>query len=370
MAKQGRLISLKKRILIYTAVPVSVIIIIAAIFSVLTVRNMISDISCSEISFSTALANSRVENLMDEYGSAAMSMAGDESIKNFLRTADDRDAIDENPYFSHTMGKLDSTVTSYSSLVRNAWLVSAAVPNIAFSNSSLGWRAADDFDFTNSEIYSSMKSEITSDGYFFTDPYNSSATGQIEISVLSPVRDTRSNLLLGYCIIDINPMSFWNKISAMPEKSVNEIYIQSGNDRIIFHSDINRVYTNFGYLRMTEVRNNGTDFIMNDRHLTGTKGSLKNSRWTIYSLRDTSEMNGLIKRYTKITAGIFGTVLLILIAAISAGSERIAKPLQSYTKMINEYRLDDDDSESSGELLTPSGCTETAHLALSFNDLI
>ncbi|WP_432651075.1 diguanylate cyclase [Huintestinicola sp.] len=358
--------SLKSRIMLYTVLPVLVIIIVAGGFMTLSVRTVIDNVSRSEAAGSTELACSRVSYMISFFGEAVEVKAGIEDIERFLQTAEDRDTIEDNAYFSLAMGELDSAVSDAPESLERTWLVSAVNQGVAFSNSSDGWTARPDFEFSMFPFSDMMNG---SEKYYITDLYVSPISGKTVISAVAPVRDHRTGGVIGYFGADIKLGGLWVKISELPESKNNEIYITASDNTIIFHSDVNMIYRKFSKLGIEPAGRGSYRDTESGRELVGSTLNPGSCGWTIYALRDFTSAQRLIDRQTLITVMTFLAVAAMLITTLSIVSNKVVRPLQDYTRKINSIQLLGD-NVGEDDFLRPQGCRELEHFAVGFNSLL
>ncbi|MBP0955769.1 MAG: GGDEF domain-containing protein [Oscillospiraceae bacterium] len=358
------LMSLKSRIMLYTVLPVLVIIIITGGFMTFSVRKVIDSVSRSEAAGSTELACSRIDYLISSFGETVEMKAASEDIERFLQTASDRDAIIDNAYFSYAMGELDSTVSDAPECLERTWLVSAVNQGVAFSNSSDGWTARPDFGFDEFPFSEKFNG---SERYFITDLYVSPISGKTVISAVSPVRDRRTGEVIGYFGADLKLGGLWVKISELPESKNNEIYIVSSDNTIIYHSDVNMIYRRFSRLGIKPAEKGS--YNDGERELVGSTITPASCGWTVYALRDFTSARRIIDHQTRITVITFLAVAAMLAVTISIVSNKVVRPLQDYTKKINSIQLSGDNG-TDDDFLTPEGCRELEHFAVGFNSLL
>ena len=358
------LMSLKSRIMLYTVLPVLVIIIIAGGFMTVSVRRVIDSVSRSEAAGSTELACSRIDTIISAFGETAEQKASSENIERFLQTAEDRDAIEYNAYFSLAMGELDSAVSDAPEIYERTWLVSGEYPGVAFSDPSDGWVAEPDFELDEFPFSERMNG---SERYIITDLYVSPISGKTVISAVSPVCDRRSGRVIGYFGADIKLGGLWVKISGLPESQNNEIYIIASDNTIIYHSDVNMIYRRFSRLGIK--RTSKGSYNDGKRELVGSTCIPTSSGWTVYALRDFSSARTIIDHQTLITIITFLAVAAMLIVTLSIVSNKVVKPLQDYTKKINSIQLMGDNAGEE-DILVPEGCRELEHFAVGFNSLL
>ncbi len=359
--KKKKLRSLKSRIMLYTAVPVLLIIILAGSVMTFSVRSIIDRISRSEAAGSTALACASVENYLGGLGESVMTAAADDNISRFLQTAEDRDEMLENAYFGYAMGGLDSTVSDLSGRCERTWLVSAVHSEVAFSNSSDGWTASPDFDISVMPFLMGTESR----DFIFTDFYTSPISGNTVISAVSPVRDYRTSETVGWFGADISLSGLSADITALPESASNEIYITDSNDIIIYSSDRNLLYRDFSESGLKSLGNGS--YSGGKREFAGSEGTVSGCGWRVYALKDYSPALYIIDRQTLITIAMFLAVSLMLVIAISVVTDKIVKPIRDYTRKINSIRPDEETEE---DCLSPDGCRELEQFAMGFNSLL
>ncbi len=365
------LMTLRSRIMLYTVIPVIIVIIAAGAFMTGSVRNIIDEMSRSEISGSTELVCAGIEEIISGYGEIAAGKAAEENVSRFLQTITERDSMEENAYFSYAMGELDSAISTYSGQIDRTWIASAVVQGAAFSNTSAGWTAMGDFDVTESFFYKDM---LASGDYFITDPYVSSISNDIVVTVAAPVYDSRNNSILGVYCVDVKMTSLWNRIAALHDNGKDEIIICSGEGSVIYHSTGSYSGGSFGEVSVKNTGSDGTveSFLVNDKEMIGTFESPKNSRWGVYAIRSCSETEELMHKYTGMTLLVFAAVCVIMVIALVFGSQKIARPIQDYTLMINRLNISDGHgiNADNEEILRPQGCSELENLAIGFNELI
>ena len=360
--------SLKSRIMLYTVLPVIVIIIVAGGFITLSVRHVIDDISRTEAAGSTELACSRVDDVISAWGEAASERAGSEDISRFLQIADDRDSIIENGYYSFVMGELDSTVSSDPVLFERTWIVSALYQGVAFSNSSDGWEAAPDFEASEFPFINALSGNVR---YFITDLYKSPISGKTVISAVAPVKDYRTGSVIGYFGADIRLSGLRAKISSLPEMGGNEICVVTSDNTIIYYTDENKMYRSFKKLGIERTYKSvaGESFSNGKREYVGSTCSPENCGWLIYAFRDYTSAKELIDNQTTTTAVTFLCVAAMLIATLSIVSDKVVKPIQDYTRKINSIQFSEDNQDGE-DYLRPEGCRELEHFAVGFNSLL
>ena len=350
--------------MLYTVLPVLIIIIISGGFMTISVRRVIDSVSRSEAAGSTELACSRIDTIISTFGETAEQKASSENIERFLQTAEDRDAIIDNAYFSFAMGELDSTVSEAPEIYERTWLISAVNPGVAFSNSSDGWVATPDFEFSEFPFSGKMNG---SERFFITDLYVSPISGKTVISVAAPVRDRRTGAIIGYFGEDIKLGGLWVTISDMPESKNNVIYIIASDNTIIYHSDVNMIYRRFSKLGIKPTLKGS--YHDGERELVGSTTAPASSGWTVYALRDFSSAQRIIDHQTMITVFTFLAVAAMLVVTISIVLNKVVRPIQDYTKKINSIQLSDNNG-GEDDLLTPEGCRELEHFAVGFNALV
>lgn len=367
---KAELMSLRSRIMYYTALPVIIVILAAGAFMTGSVRRMIDNISRSEVSGSTTLACNRINELLDDYASIIQSKSERENVRHFLMTAEDRDEMEDNAYFSYAMGELDSTISEYSGMIDRAWIASAVNPGVAFSNTSAGWTAEADFDVKESFFYDDV---IAAKDYYITDAYISNISGDIVVSAASIIRDTRTNTVLGIFCADIRLGTLWNKISKLSGTEGCEIAISSSDGNVIYNNDKNMLAKRFDDMKLVLHGSDGIveDYIRNGSKMIGYSETPKNCRWTIYALKGYEDIAALQSYYTQMTILIFAAVTMIMMLTLVLASKKIADPIMNYTRMINELKLDDDKvHREDADLLVPQECSELENLAVGFNSLI
>lgn len=350
--------------MLYTVLPVLAIIILAGSFMTVTVRYVIDSISRSEALGSTELACSRADDVISIYGESARNIAGLEDVERFLLTADDRDAMIDNGYFSYAMGELDSALSREPESIERTWLISAAYPGVAFSNSSDGWVARPDFTFSDFPFSEAVSASVP---YFITDVYTSPISGQTVVSACAPVKDRRSGEVLGYFGEDIRLSGLRDKLSSLPESSADEICIVSSDNMIIYSEDLKMTYRSFSKLGIESV--GAGRFRREKTELVGSSMSPQNCGWTIYAFRDFTSARKTINDQTKLTIGTFMIVALMLVVTISLVSNKVVKPLQNYTKKINSIQFAGDNG-GDDDFLKPGGCRELENFAVGFNALL
>lgn len=361
---KSTLMNLKSQIMLYTVLPVLAIIILAGSFMTVTVRYVIDSISRSEALGSTELACSRADDVISIYGESARNIAGLEDVERFLLTADDRDAMIDNGYFSYAMGELDSALSREPESIERTWLISAAYPGVAFSNSSDGWVARPDFTFSDFPFSEAVSASVP---YFITDVYTSPISGQTVVSACAPVKDRRSGEVLGYFGEDIRLSGLRDKLSSLPESSADEICIVSSDNMIIYSEDLKMTYRSFSKLGIESV--GAGRFRREKTELVGSSMSPQNCGWTIYAFRDFTSARKTINDQTKLTIGTFMIVALMLVVTISLVSNKVVKPLQNYTKKINSIQFAGDNG-GDDDFLKPGGCRELENFAVGFNALL
>ena len=358
--------SLKRRIMTYTILPVAAVLLATAVIMTATIRHLIERISVSEAVGSTELTCEKIDDIIGKYGDIVKVTAEKENLKRFLQTAVSRDEIYDNAYFSYVMGELDSAFAEHSYEITRIWIASKNVPNVAFANSSDGWTAAEDYDIADNPYHREFTANA---GCYITDPYISAQTGIMTISAVAPVRDTRTNVILGYVGADIDTDRMWERISSLPDAQANTIIIYASDGSMVYHSG-KHITTDDRNITKPE-RTAADSFVLGGVKMLGTEYSAENSALTAYALRDFRESETIINRYTLFTAGAFAAVLLCIFAALTFASKRIAQPIQDYTRMINEMNTDAMTAYSGKkEILQPEGCRELEQLAVSFNALI
>lgn len=363
-----RLMSLRKRILIYTLVPVFIVILVAAGFMTYSVRQMIDNISRSEASGNTSYTCSRVSSLLDEYIRIASTKAERNNIKRFLSTADQRDEMEDSADFSYVMGELDSTISEFNDSIDRTWIASTIHPGVAFSNTSAGWIADEDFDITRWDYFD----DVTESGVWVTDPYYSLISGDLVVSAASVVKDPKDSSVIGIFAVEIRLPKLWEKIVTIPDIGRTQVIIRSGNNNVIFHDDVSLVANQFSSVKLISSGNDGLieRYTLAGEPMMGSSLVPDSCAWTIYSLREYSDTLLRMTYYSNMTLLIFAAVGIIITITLLFAAGRIAKPIKNYTDMINSLNLTDNEDVDNKEILSPQGCSELEQLAVGFNSLI
>lgn len=367
-ASKTKLKSLKSRIMIYTIIPAAIILTIAAIFVAATVYSVIDNYSFEQFSDNSELVCSRVERVISDCGQMAAENAQKDTVRKFLMSADDRDRIEDNAYFSLAMGELDSVIST-SKLIERAWLCSSSAQGVAFANSSSGWTAQADFSVSKLPFYNSA----LSGDYCLSDPYTSPITGDTVITAVSAVRNLRDGSELGIFCLDLSMEQLsisLTGVSGVFEKD-SYVYIRSGDGTLLFDSkDSSSLFKRFKSKNLESTITDGScgKYTMNGMSLIGCERAITGSNWTVYVLHDNSNISGMIKNYVVMIILAFAGVALILSLTISIASQKIAEPIQDYTRLINTLHFDDTDNDPN--ILVPKGCRELEHFAFGFNALI
>lgn len=366
---KSELMSLRNKILLYTLVPALAVFALAGGIMISSVRSMIDQISENEIFGSTSLSCSRIDALLNDYCVIASGKANRENLKRFLMTAEARDEMEDNAYFSYAIGELDSTISDNTISIDHVWLASSEHPGVAFSNTSAGWTAQEDFDITESFFYSDL---LEAGGVFVTDPYISPVTDTAVFTVACAVRDTRTNAMLGVFGISFDMEDLGAKVSSLLINDGNDMMITGSNGVIIYSNDRSLIETDIGNAGLEIVSDNGNivTFDHNGSRMIGSIEAPENTSWTIYSMRNYGETENMKLYYSRLTILLFIIMGIIIFIAINAGSRKIADPIQDYTKMINELDIHGDEELAEGDILMPKGCAELEHLAVGFNELV
>ncbi|MGN0643162.1 MAG: diguanylate cyclase domain-containing protein [Huintestinicola sp.] len=364
---------MRNRIMLFTVIPAAVILTIAAVIMTFFVSGMINSVFRTGAASRTELTCSRIDICLQEYVSVAERMADESCMENFLKTVDDRDSLQDNAYYSQVLSKLDSVITQRSSFASTTWTASVDKPNILFTNSSCGWTARDDFDVTSRPYYQPFLNIGCS--VYISDPYINEIDGKYVISVVSAVRDSRTGRRIGLCGIDIDMDSFNDKLASLSMNEKNEIFIRSGNGLTVYAKDIEKQFADFSNLRLQFIENDGIigNYRILDTDMIGTSELITDSSWTVYALERTSGIKNVISTYSATTVGLFALIIVMLSILLVIVSGKIAKPLQDYTRCINNIHLDSSDVENDDEdnqFLVPAGCRELEHFAIGFNALI
>ncbi len=360
--------SLRNKIIIYTAVPVIIIILIAGAVMTGYVGQLVDSMYRTQTADSTALECGRVVDLMDRCSGIVVEKADDINVRRFLQTALDRTEMEDNAYFSYAMGALDSVMSDSSSLISRTWLASSDYAGVAFSNTSAGWTAPGDFDVKTMAFFRHF-----SDGaeYFFSDPYISPISNEAVITVAAPVTDSRTRVMMGVYCADIRIDELYSaihNIAAQESEAKNTLIVNTGNNVIIYYDDISYIYESFDKINLQNqgIINGTSEYNVNGIKMTGTEITPLNSGWTVYSLRSYEERDLIKSQYSWTTFALFACVGIILVAALSFASQKIAKPIQNYTHLITSLDIENGNSET----LVPQGCRELEDLAIGFNSLI
>ncbi|MGN0667077.1 MAG: diguanylate cyclase domain-containing protein [Huintestinicola sp.] len=366
-----RLMGLRNKILLLTILPATLLMLVSASVMTVAMRHMIDGIFRTGTAGSTELACSRAAAVVNEYTSLISRKSDESCFGSFFKTADDRDNAENNAYYSYVLAELDSIITQHGSYAESAWAASLEHPDLIVTNSSYGIPPSGDFDLTQTPFYKPFI-ESNEDTYV-TDPYSGFGGQEKVVSVVSVVRDVVTDKALGIIGIDISPDFFYSKMDIITRSSETTMFIRSGNGIVMYAPDKNDIMGEFSRIEL-EFRN--FDGMINNYKLKGVSmagscSAIPNSSWTVYSLKPTSGIKKMVFSYSVLIIGLFTAILLILVILMFIASGMVAKPLQNYTRKINNIHFDEESLNWSDEdLLVPDGCRELEHFAIGFNSLI
>ena len=110
-------LTMRKKLIILTLLPLTVTLITAGIIGMHSVSNTVTSLAASGQSAASELVCSQVNYEIKSFQNLVTQRAESITLNDFLVTVTDRDNIDSNEYYSYAIGELDSAVSEYRSII-------------------------------------------------------------------------------------------------------------------------------------------------------------------------------------------------------------------------------------------------------------
>jgi methyl-accepting chemotaxis protein len=153
------------------------------------VNNIEDTLSISSLSISD-----KVSSFFEIRSTMVEQMKTNQTIVNFLKTANDRDHITENPYYSELNMALDE-IAALDKTIGLAWVASEEGSFLVGNGKYL---SAPDWKISERPWRIQVES---SEGFTFTDPYVDAITGKVVISIVDKIQD--NGKIIGFAAFDV-----------------------------------------------------------------------------------------------------------------------------------------------------------------------
>jgi len=253
-----------------------------------------------------------IDTYFSEKRTIVETLSTNKSIRQFMKTATDRDEVYTNPYFldvSYTLNKSD----------HNAWIVNSKgnfYITYASKISDPSW------DYRNRPWF---QKGLETKKVQFVEPYIDSITGKMSTSIIIPIEET--NEIIGYIGIDFYLDEIEELSSKYEENYVDLPTLLSKDGEVIYHSNYEYIGEHFSFVNaeasnaLKTALNNMENGIQNIVNVTGKReyvsySLIPSTNWIVATYYPEDEALTYLTSVQKTTYFIYIVAILLLISLL------------------------------------------------------
>ena len=347
---------LRKRLVIFYIIPITIILLISALFSVWSVSHTTNDFLEHEVIHQAKVDSERLDSYFEKYYMLLEEASHNSALENYFKTLTESKEYNRNPYYGEIREILDSVIDSNVGEKDRALLWLADIDaQVVMEDSKSGMVMTLEEDNWHCESRSWYAEAVEEYDTFYAKVYVSAGSGKVVSNMITPIRDSVTKELLGVLGVDI-------EVERLPEilgKSADDdgfFIIINSDGLILYHPDENQILDkcqNLDYYENIESQlwnNHQTvcEFNVEGVEMVGTISRIERAGWRMISAIPVQNMkDSIVTAIRPIVAICVLNILAVAALNYYFTNVYIIRPLKEIEKatesMVNqnaEYELE------------------------------
>lgn len=273
------------------------------------------------------------EMFFQRYMTIVETMATDQNVVNLMRTSKAGDDVTKSPYFTDVYNMLagsqklekDTILTTY---------VADIDANVLFDSDL--WISGEDYDVTTRDWYQA----VTDKKLIITEPYEDADTGNLVVTISTPVYDQDNSTILGVTAVDFSLDTLNSTIGSYRLGETGYVMLAAPSGLVLSHKDSAMVMKNIRETgidsRILNAFDSGDSSIMtydnNGVLSVGNCVTVNRTNWKLITSMPEAEFSANSDHIRNIIIEIYVVLLLLVAVAIVIVSNLVAKPIKRLNK--------------------------------------
>lgn len=269
------------------------------------------------------------EQFFQRYMTIVETMATDQNVVNLMRTAKSGDDVTKSPYFNDVYKMLarsqklekDSILTTY---------VADIDANVLFDSDL--WVSGEDYDVTTRDWYQA----VVDRKLIITEPYEDADTGNLVVTIATPVFDEDGSSILGITAVDFSLDTLNAMVGNYTIGSTGYVILAAPSGLVLCHKDSSMVMKNIKEIgldsKMTQAFDADNPTIMTYENQNvesvGNCLTIDNVGWKLITSMPQKEFSANTLRIRNIILGIYLILSVLVAVVILIVSNIITSPIK------------------------------------------
>lgn len=269
------------------------------------------------------------EMFFQRYMSIVETMATDQNVINLMRTSKAGDDVTKSPYFQDVYKMLAKSQKLEADTILTTYVADIDA-NVLFDSDM--WISGEDYDVTTRDWYEA----VTARRLIITEPYEDADTGNLVVTISTPVIDENGSSVLGITAVDISLDTLNRTVGSFKLGQTGYVMLAAPSGLVLSHKDSSMVMKNIKDTGvdqgMLEAFNSGDSTIMDYDNggvaSVGACNTVDRVGWKLITSMPRKEFSANTVRIQNIIMEIYVILLIMVAAAIVVVSNLIAKPIK------------------------------------------
>lgn len=270
-----------------------------------------------------------VEKFFQRYATIVETMATDQNVVNLMSSSKAGDDVTKSVYFRDTFNMLAGSQKLEADTILTTYVADIDA-NVLFDSDL--WVSGADYDVTTRDWYQS----VTDKKLIITEPYEDADTGNLVVTISTPVYDGDGTTVLGVTAVDISIDTLNATVGSYKLGDTGFAMLLTPSGQIMSHQDNEKVLKNVGEIglgsNMTDAFTAGKSEIITyaagDEQYLGNCITVGNVNWKLITAMPKSEFYINVNHTRTIILGIYAILLILVCIAIIIISNLIAQPIK------------------------------------------
>ena len=326
---------LLKSILIKIGIPVAVAFLIAAFIVLKVVGDSVTVLIDNNINNEATKVSTEVDGFFDKYMTLLEGMALEDSYENlFLQTVPGEIDIKSASEFPVVWNSLQNLTKYDTENIMATWIADFTTGQVLTSSGWYSVTDSEDYDMTVREWY---KLVTTSGKTSLTEPYIDGATGDIVVSIVSPVFKSGTTDILGITGMDITIDTLSTMMSETKIGRNGFVVLSTNKGNVFYHPNEKYLDGDIKEAGLSEnvlsaITGTGTKEIINFEvdgiSETGVVDQIGNTGWMLTTAYPESEAQEVIKAVSTTIFIVFAIALILIAFLLCMVARNIVRPIR------------------------------------------
>lgn len=273
------------------------------------------------------------EMFFQRYMTIVETMAADQNVVNLMRSSKAGDDITKSPYIKDVYNMLVRSQTLEGDTILTTYVADIDA-NVLFDSDM--WISGEDYDVTTRDWYQA----VTSRKLIITEPYEDADTGNLVVTIATPVYDKDGSTILGVTAVDFSLDTLNAMVGSYTMGETGYVMLAAPSGLVLCHQDPSMVMKNIKDIgldsNMLQAFETGSSDIMEfsnqNSKSVGNCLTIDNVGWKLITSMPQKEFSASTLRIRNIIMGIYVLLLVLVAIAILIVSNLIAKPIKRLNK--------------------------------------